>query len=167
METRGARKPGNFSCLPDPALPAESTRNRLGLSYPLHLDERGIRMLRNDPAHDEAPLLPFDPHHAGCPRGWRDVIAEVLLALAVALIAATGIDPLMLTVSQLLGAQVPSYDPLVWLLIAIPCIVATLVAASIQLKSSVRRHTVPEPAHRAETPYASALTWRRHIRQKV
>ena len=88
-------------------------------------------MLRNDPAHDEAPLLPFDPHHAGCPRGWRDVIAEVLLALAVALIAATGIDPLMLTVSQLLGAQAPRYDPVVWLLIAVPCIVAALVGTAI------------------------------------
>ena len=56
---------------------------------------------------------------------------------------------------------------MVWLLIAVPCIVAALVAASIQLKSSVRRQTLPEAAHYAGTPYASALTWRRHLRQKV
>ena len=123
-------------------------------------------MLQNDPAHDEAPLLPFDPHKAGGPRLWQDVTAEILLALAVALIAATGIDPLMRSISQLLGARAPRYDPVVWLLIAVPCIVAALVAASIQLKSSARRQTLPEAAHYAETPYASALTWRRHIRSE-
>jgi hypothetical protein len=124
-------------------------------------------MRQIDPAHDEAPLLPFDLHKAGCPRLWQDVTAEVLLVLAVGLIAATGIDPLMLSVRQLLGARAPMYDPVVWLLIAIPCIIAALVAASIQLKSSARRQAVPEPPHYAETPYASPLTWRRHIRQKV
>ena len=124
-------------------------------------------MLRNDRGHDEAPLLPFDHHRAGCPRVWQDIAAEILLALAVTLIAATGVDPLMLTVSQLLGARAPRYDPVVWLLIAIPCIVAVLVVASLRLKSSARRQTVPEPTRYAATPYASALTWRRHIREKI
>jgi hypothetical protein len=165
VNARGtAVKAGNFSCL---GRSVGAIPDSLGLSYPLHLDERGVRMRQNDPAHDEAPLLPFDPHKAGCPRVWQDVTAEILLALAVALIAATGIDPLMRSISQLLGARAPRYDPVVWLLIAVPCIVAALVAASIQLKSSAKRQTLPEAAHYAETPYASALTWRRHIRQKV
>src|SRR5215213_2361346 len=122
-------------------------------------------MLQTDPTNDEAPLLPFDHRPGGGRRGWQDVLAEVLLALAVTLIAATGVDPWMLSASQLLGERAPRYDPVVWLLIAIPCTVAVLVTASIRLKTSVRRHAIPEQTDSARTPYASALTWRRHLRQ--
>jgi hypothetical protein len=126
-------------------------------------------MLQTDPrhTHDEAPLLPFDHSQSGARRGWRDVIAELLLALAVTLIAATGFDPLMLNVSQFLGTRAPRYDPVVWLLLAIPSIVALLVTLSIRLKISARRQGVAQHTDYAPTPYASALTWRRHIRQRI
>ena len=123
-------------------------------------------MLQTDRTNDDAPLLPFDHRPTGR-RGWPDVVAEVLLALAVALIAATGVDPWMLNVSQTLGDRAPRYDPVVWLLIIIPSAVAVLVTVSIRLKTSARRQAIPERTDYAPTPYASALTWRRHIRQRI
>jgi hypothetical protein len=101
------------------------------------------------------------------PRVWQDAAAESLLGVAVAVIALTGVDSLVLQTNLWLAGVIPQYDPVVTMLVLVCCLVASLVIGSIGLKASARRaaeeprvpeHTGPRPARlRRSLPYLGSI----------
>ena len=83
------------------------------------------------------PVLPTLPR----PRVWQDAAAESLLGIAVALIALTGVDTLVLATNRWLATVAPQYDPVVTMLVLVVFLTAALVLGSISLKASARRLT--------------------------
>jgi hypothetical protein len=74
-------------------------------------------------------------------RVWQDRVAETLLALAVLLLAATGIDPLVLRAYGVITKFESPYDPVIVVLVAVPGAIALLVLAGMGLKAHARRST--------------------------
>ena len=72
-------------------------------------------------------------------RVWRDTVAEIMLCAAVALIALTGVEPLVLLLNQRLASFFPAYDPVVTMLALVIVVVGALTLGAISLKASVRR----------------------------
>jgi hypothetical protein len=75
------------------------------------------------------------PHR---PRVWQDSAAESLLAIAVAIIALTGVNSFVLWLNLWLASAIPSYDPMVTMLALVVVAIAALITASIRLKIAAR-----------------------------
>jgi hypothetical protein len=75
------------------------------------------------------------PHR---PRVWQDSAAESLLAIAVAIIALTGVNSCVLWLNLSLASAIPSYDPMVTMLVLVVVVIAALIMGSIRLKMAAR-----------------------------
>jgi hypothetical protein len=72
---------------------------------------------------------------------WQDTAAEGLLGSAVAVIALTGINPLVLATNQWLAGVAPGIDPVVTMLLLVIAVTTGLVLGCIGLKTEARRVT--------------------------
>ena len=123
------------------------------MADPAYGKARGAHLARIGPAdmrvQRSRPVSPTLPR----PRVWQDTAAGSLLGIAVALIALTGVDTLVLRTNRWLATVVPRYDPFVTMLVLVVFLTAVLVLGSIRLKASARRLTqepvvVPQTARR-------------------
>jgi hypothetical protein len=85
---------------------------------------------------DATPPDATPPPHR--PRVWQDSAAETLLAIAVAIIALTGVDAFVLWLNLWLASVIPSYDPMVTMLALVVVVIAALIVGSIRLKTAAR-----------------------------
>src|SRR3954465_6972469 len=82
---------------------------------------------------------PDTPSERPRARVWQDTAAEILLGVAVAVIALTGVDSYVLALNFWLASVIPAYDPMVTMLALLIVVIAALVVGSIGLKVSARR----------------------------
>jgi hypothetical protein len=99
------------------------------------------------------------------PRVWQDIAAESLLGVAVAVIALTGVNSVVLSLNLWLASIIPAYDPMVTMLALVVVVIGGLILGSIRLKTSVRpveeaRVLQPAKPHRVRArgtiPYAGS-----------
>lgn len=91
-------------------------------------------------------------------RVWQDVVAEGLLGSAVAIIALTGVNSLVLRVNLWLAVLIPAYDPVVTMLALVVILVTGLVLGGIRLKIAARLAAEELPIPQLVRPRRAGLS---------